>query len=812
IMPVVSCLYCGEEFASLQSSVEHEEDVHAGHTSGPSNMKSNICKHCNTSFESKEELDFHFQKPKERYMKVKEINDQNPFKQFKTAHSNFLYEYRADYSREEPDPLVILSEYKKYIEELLAHILSKLKCIKFELCLNIKFSLASDDPNSFKNGYIFSEAIELTNEDSISSSLESAYSTIIRLCNQREEEGSKWVFHHCFRIDVNIGKFKPSKGGCRSHNLPRELINKKAIISFLCDDNKCLIWCIAAATCLYENGLFVTPRWDRCEQFKEYFNQINIDCISFPTPINEIQLLEERNNLSINVYAFDQEIIPFRISKNRNERVINVLFFEKHYFWIKNFNKFCGRSGDRYNKYCYWCMHGFNDIFKFRKHELWCRNFSPTKLSVPGNNEAFLNFSNYERMLDIPFIIVADFESILLEKSTLMEKLNPFKSNTTNYREHLVYSYCYAVIDIDGNIVKMSGGKGKNAVDMFLIEMEHIYSNIIFEIRKNLKLEWDTYLNVIFEKETHCHICNQQFILNKNPYFSESGEYIATLHLQCLPDDYEKPTYYVFESDDIYIHENKTRCDLCGKRFNYLNKMENILSSLNEICFILDVQGFHIRNTFYARELAFVNNGGSFVIEFDTGLNPVDLTPEELTSINYVQKFLHGLSLRAHRVGSSLKNLSSSCLRCVCKYIYDKFRSQNKWKVGVKNFHLKKILDEENIPYVDLDDEIYHCPKLATLDAFYGSNKWTCAYHKLYARSNECRCALRKGTYLQRWIMPVVSCLYCGEEFASLQSSVEHEEDVHAGHTSGPSNMKSNICKHCNTSFESKEELDFHFQ
>ena len=77
--------------------------------------------------------------------------------------------------------------------------------------------------------------------------------------------------------------------------------------------------------------------------------------IDFPTPINQIEKVEQQNNLSINVYGYENNVIvPYRLSKQSGDkkRVNLLLILEDgvlssigdvgiryHYVWIKDFNR-----------------------------------------------------------------------------------------------------------------------------------------------------------------------------------------------------------------------------------------------------------------------------------------------------------------------------------------------------------------------------------------------------------------------------------------------------------------------------------------
>ena len=63
-----------------------------------------------------------------------------------------------------------------------------------------------------------------------------------------------------------------------------------------------------------------------------------------------------------------------------------------------------------------------------------------------------LKFENFERKIKSPFMINADFESILVPENN--EKQNPKESDTSKYQKHSFWSYDYKSVYADENCSK----------------------------------------------------------------------------------------------------------------------------------------------------------------------------------------------------------------------------------------------------------------------------------------------------------------------------------------------------------------------
>ena len=82
----------------------------------------------------------------------------------------------------------------------------------------------------------------------------------------------------------------------------------------------------------------------------------------------------------------------------------------------------------------------------------------------------YVKFKNYERNIKSPFIIFADFESILVSES--IGKLNPEESYMNKYQKHIACSYGYKLVCVDDKSSNpFKTYSGKDAVYNFINSM-----------------------------------------------------------------------------------------------------------------------------------------------------------------------------------------------------------------------------------------------------------------------------------------------------------------------------------------------------
>ena len=114
-------------------------------------------------------------------------------------------------------------------------------------------------------------------------------------------------------------------------------------------------------------------------------------------------------------------------------------------------------------------------------------------------------FNNYRKQLKAPYIIYADFESVIHKIQG--PNLGPEKSGTQNTAHHEACGYSLIVVTCDGETKPPVVYRGPNAANHFLKtwqKEEEIRSEL--ENPKEINKTGDD--KASFRKATHCHICN----------------------------------------------------------------------------------------------------------------------------------------------------------------------------------------------------------------------------------------------------------------------------------------------------------------
>ena len=262
---------------------------------------------------------------------------------------------------------------------------------------------------------------------------------MIEAMENYNKRGSNWVFKKVIRLDVNFVRWNPLRGSAYIP-LPVKLANKKAVINMKnMEDEMCFKWCIARAANMVESHPErITPKLrEQAEEFDW------TDC-KFPMALDKIKFFEKRNDISVNVYEWNA--CPLKIAKEEKPFHVDLVFltkdFQNHFALIKNFSRFASSGkGQTERFFCKRCLNSFPKPESLKNHKEICGEFAAAKIDLPGG-KCF--FKNWERMMHVPVVGYADFESILRPcHGAKRPGLRP-EGNKTH--EHIPCGFCFHLV------------------------------------------------------------------------------------------------------------------------------------------------------------------------------------------------------------------------------------------------------------------------------------------------------------------------------------------------------------------------------
>ena len=159
---------------------------------------------------------------------------------------------------------------------------------------------------------------------------------------------------------------------------------------------------------------------NRMENYMEHACGYDFWSLCFPVSLSSIAPFATKNNLSINVYGVEDEkkvIFPLCVTDSAVPgRHVDLLLHEcngdQHYSTIKNFSRLA--SGQLSNHghaiyCCKKCLHAYSTKELLAVYAVDCCHIQRTKFPLDPR----CHFTNSQKQLSAPFVVYADFESIL---------------------------------------------------------------------------------------------------------------------------------------------------------------------------------------------------------------------------------------------------------------------------------------------------------------------------------------------------------------------------------------------------------------
>ena len=219
------------------------------------------------------------------------------------------------------------------------------------------------------------------------------------------------------KLDLDVAVYAPLQGSSYM-KLPKELEDKKAILNIQNEDEKCFMWSVLAA--LHPVNRKDQPH--RVQHYKDYEQELDVSGIEFPMKVKDIAKFEKQNpTVSINLFGYEEkELFPVYIADQKKEEHVNLLLISNndttHYCLIRNLSRLLASLTKYEHKkfFCDYCLHGFIRQDLLEQHKPHCRKNGPQKIRMPSVDNDILYFKDVHKQLKVPFVIYADFESILI--------------------------------------------------------------------------------------------------------------------------------------------------------------------------------------------------------------------------------------------------------------------------------------------------------------------------------------------------------------------------------------------------------------
>lgn len=419
--------------------------------------------------------------------------------------------------------------------------------VKIRVLAQVTFD-KPEDPEQTLTVWVSSPQIEVLTM----SHLQEAYkTTLIQRFQESAEkaqlEGSGWSVGLVERLELHVSKYNPIVG--KSYlPLPKEVSDKKAVLNIKNTDDKCFMWCVLAK--LHHKDSSVKP--ERVSHYREYVTDLNFTDIAFPVSLDSIDKFESQNKpVTVNVYEWHpvEKLLPLKISPNSPSFTdltnhVDLLLItdseskHKHYTLIRNMSRLLGYTTkhDGQKFLCRRCLTRVTSLEVGDKHSKICKSMTDIKtrlvLPQPGSK---VTFKNIHRQFKQPYVIYADFESLILK----YQGPQNFPANTFATQVHEVCSFAYICVRADGIHSSPYIYRGPNASQEFLKHMNHIYQCCLKQLQNPVSMIFSEENRLSFESATHCSICSK--IIDKSEvkvrdHCHLTGKYNGAAHQKCNLD------------------------------------------------------------------------------------------------------------------------------------------------------------------------------------------------------------------------------------------------------------------------------------
>ena len=279
---------------------------------------------------------------------------------------------------------------------------------------------------------------------------------------------SRFVFDEFLYLDANFHQLNLTRGSSYLP-LPDWLMRKKAIVNPHNNDEECFKWSVIAA----ENVGMKDPQ--RVSNLRKFTDSFNWSGLEFPVSIKDIGKFETKNNISVNVLAVEGRDVYIHRKGQRVGREINLLMVSedgiRHYTAIKSLSRLLSSKNSntkRKQHFCMNCLQGFTQESSRDQHQVYCEDNESVRVEMPKQGST-IEFKDGQNQFRVPFIMYADFESIL-EPMDPVELGSPSQPFTNEVNQHTPSGWCvyskFAYGDVD-NLIRTY--RGKDCIETFVI-------------------------------------------------------------------------------------------------------------------------------------------------------------------------------------------------------------------------------------------------------------------------------------------------------------------------------------------------------
>ena len=261
------------------------------------------------------------------------------------------------------------------------------------------------------------------------------------------------------------------------------------------------------------------------ENYLPYVDLYDFSSLTFPVPLSSIASFAAKNHISINVYGvgegkrviFSLHVSDVVVPVRHVDLLLHEMGEIQHYSTIRNFSRLVSGQINSHGHAIYCCkkcLHAYSALGLLSDHSKDCCHAQHT--AFPKDPRC--RFTNTQKQLPAPFVVYADFESVLkplIGIKTTQGIEEDGEPSITPYHEHIACSFSYKIVssvvpDFDKPIVWY---RGEDAADEFVRVLQRKAEELCTQyIETAQEMEFTEDDEFHFECAQVCHMCQRPLV------------------------------------------------------------------------------------------------------------------------------------------------------------------------------------------------------------------------------------------------------------------------------------------------------------
>ena len=324
--------------------------------STPSNAVENLLDYLDTVEEIPRSVSPRLKKLQEKIKSIYEQMKSFEVKESNSAVRNFAKVYTID-GIEGYHALMFLQNARQNITDVLRN--NRRTKLKLDFHCNMeRITTGEIKPSEFHSNIEFN--LDGTDENEFNDTMVEIISKQIATFLAMEME---WRFHSIIKLELQTVRYNPLRGETWIP-LPKELVDKKALINIQIKDNKCFLWCVLRALNPKDDHAVRVDKELICKE-----NTLNMEGIEYLVSLKDLNKFEKQNpTISITVLGYEgKSVYPLRNSdcNDRDHNIILMLIEKggvKHHCLVKSIERLLSSQtakGKRKQHICLRCLNSF---------------------------------------------------------------------------------------------------------------------------------------------------------------------------------------------------------------------------------------------------------------------------------------------------------------------------------------------------------------------------------------------------------------------------------------------------------------------